>query len=71
VTARANWRIMFRFEGPDSVDVELIDYYLRFMKTPCPRKLQHIPDIDHLAFQGDASERRAGLPGRGLRRGAH
>ena len=27
VTVRANWRIMFRFEGPDAFDVELIDYH--------------------------------------------
>jgi proteic killer suppression protein len=27
VTVRANWRIVFRFEGPDAVDVELIDYH--------------------------------------------
>jgi toxin HigB-1 len=27
VTVRSNWRIIFRFEGPDSFDVELIDYH--------------------------------------------
>jgi proteic killer suppression protein len=27
VTVRANWRIMFRFEGTDALDVELIDYH--------------------------------------------
>jgi proteic killer suppression protein len=27
VTVRANWRIMFRFEGADAFDVELIDYH--------------------------------------------
>jgi proteic killer suppression protein len=27
ITVRANWRIMFRFEGTDSFDVELIDYH--------------------------------------------
>lgn len=27
VTVRANWRIVFRFEGNDAVDVELIDYH--------------------------------------------
>jgi proteic killer suppression protein len=27
VTVRANWRIMFRFEGSDAFDVELIDYH--------------------------------------------
>jgi len=27
VTVRANWRIMFRFEGTDAFDVELIDYH--------------------------------------------
>ncbi len=27
VTVRANWRIVFRFEGDDAFDVELIDYH--------------------------------------------
>jgi proteic killer suppression protein len=27
VTVRANWRIMFRFEGNNAIDVELIDYH--------------------------------------------
>lgn len=27
VTVRANWRIIFRFEGRDAFDVELIDYH--------------------------------------------
>ena len=27
VTVRANWRIIFRFEGTDALDVELIDYH--------------------------------------------
>lgn len=27
VTVRANWRIIFRFEGVDASDVELIDYH--------------------------------------------
>jgi proteic killer suppression protein len=27
VTVRANWRIVFRFEGEDAIDVELIDYH--------------------------------------------
>jgi toxin HigB-1 len=27
VTVRANWRIMFRFEGNDAFDVEMIDYH--------------------------------------------
>ncbi|MDP9128347.1 MAG: type II toxin-antitoxin system RelE/ParE family toxin [Pseudomonadota bacterium] len=27
VTARANWRIIFRFQGADAFDVELIDYH--------------------------------------------
>jgi len=27
VTVRANWRIVFRFEGADVFDVELIDYH--------------------------------------------
>ena len=27
VTVRANWRMIFRFEGEDAFDVELIDYH--------------------------------------------
>ncbi len=27
VTVRANWRVVFRFEGNDAFDVELIDYH--------------------------------------------
>ena len=27
VTVRANWRIIFRFEGANALDVELIDYH--------------------------------------------
>jgi proteic killer suppression protein len=27
VTVRANWRIIFRFEDTDALDVELIDYH--------------------------------------------
>jgi len=27
MTVRANWRIIFRFEGEDAYDVELIDYH--------------------------------------------
>jgi proteic killer suppression protein len=27
VTVRANWRIIFRFEGTDTFDVELTDYH--------------------------------------------
>jgi len=27
VTVRANWRIVFRFEGRNAFDVELIDYH--------------------------------------------
>ena len=27
VTVRANWRIIFRFEGADAFDVELVDYH--------------------------------------------
>jgi proteic killer suppression protein len=27
VTVRANWRIVFRFEGTDAFDVALIDYH--------------------------------------------
>lgn len=27
VTVRANWRIIFRFEGVDAFEVELIDYH--------------------------------------------
>ena len=29
VTVRANWRIIFRFEGANVFDVELTDYHLR------------------------------------------
>ena len=27
VTVRANWRIVFRFEGADAADVDLLDYH--------------------------------------------
>jgi len=27
ITVRANWRIMFRFDGSDAVDVNLVDYH--------------------------------------------
>lgn len=27
VTVRANWRIIFRFESGDALDVELVDYH--------------------------------------------
>lgn len=27
VTVRANWRVIFRFEGGDTYDVDLIDYH--------------------------------------------
>ncbi len=27
VTVRANWRIIFRFENGDAIDVELLDYH--------------------------------------------
>jgi proteic killer suppression protein len=27
VTVRANWRIVFRFEGTDAYDVEIVDYH--------------------------------------------
>jgi toxin HigB-1 len=27
VTVRANWRIVFRFDGKDAVDVDLVDYH--------------------------------------------
>ena len=27
VTVRANWRIVFRFEGGDALDVDLVDYH--------------------------------------------
>jgi proteic killer suppression protein len=27
VTVRANWRIIWRFEGPDAADVDLTDYH--------------------------------------------
>ncbi len=34
VTVRANWRVVFRFEGTDALDVELIDYH--WGKLACP-----------------------------------
>ncbi len=27
VTIRANWRVIFRFEGSDATDVDLVDYH--------------------------------------------
>ena len=27
VTVRANWRVIFRFDGKDALDVDLIDYH--------------------------------------------
>jgi proteic killer suppression protein len=27
VTVRVNWRVIFRFQGADALDVELIDYH--------------------------------------------
>jgi proteic killer suppression protein len=27
VAVRANWRIIFRFEGGDALDVDLVDYH--------------------------------------------
>jgi proteic killer suppression protein len=27
VTVRANWRIIWRFDGADAVDIDLIDYH--------------------------------------------
>ena len=27
VTVRANWRVVFRFDGEDVVDVDLVDYH--------------------------------------------
>ena len=27
VTVRANWRIIFRFEGTDALDVDFVDYH--------------------------------------------
>jgi proteic killer suppression protein len=27
VTVRANWRIVFRFQGEDAADVDLVDYH--------------------------------------------
>jgi proteic killer suppression protein len=27
VTVRANWRVVFRFDGPNTVDVDLMDYH--------------------------------------------
>jgi addiction module HigA family antidote len=34
VTVRANWRVVFRFEGADALDVELIDYHLEEAAMP-------------------------------------
>ena len=27
VTARANWRVIFRFDGPNAFDVDYVDYH--------------------------------------------
>jgi len=27
VTVRANWRVIFRFDGPNAVDVDYLDYH--------------------------------------------
>jgi proteic killer suppression protein len=27
ITVRANWRVIFRFEGEDATDIDLIDYH--------------------------------------------
>ena len=27
VTVRANWRVIFRFDGEDALDVDLVDYH--------------------------------------------
>ena len=27
VTVRANWRVIFRFDGPDVVDIDYVDYH--------------------------------------------
>ena len=27
VTVRANWRVIFRFEAPDALDVDYVDYH--------------------------------------------
>ena len=27
VTVRANWRVIFRFEDPDALDVDYVDYH--------------------------------------------
>lgn len=27
VTVRANWRVIFRFDGQDALDIDLIDYH--------------------------------------------
>ncbi len=27
VTVRANWRVVFRFEGPNATDIDLMDYH--------------------------------------------
>ena len=37
VTVRANWRIVWRFDGPDALDVDLVDYHQEIampMKNP-------------------------------------
>jgi antitoxin HigA-1 len=41
VTVRANWRVIFRFEGEDAADVDLIDYHeeddtMRMKNPPHP-----------------------------------
>jgi len=38
VTVRANWRIVFRFEGTDAFDVGVIDYHWERRKTAMPMK---------------------------------
>ena len=27
ITVRSNWRIVFRFDGPDVTDIDLVDYH--------------------------------------------
>ena len=38
MTVRANWRIIFRLEGTDAFDVELIDYHQKKEKLAMPMK---------------------------------
>jgi len=35
ITVRANWRVIFRFQYRDAVDLDLIDYHLKEGTEPC------------------------------------